>query len=98
MMFVSIGIGTVVAVGLIVVVSILTGGNVSTAGGQPTNSLVGKSVSTFTLGGLNGGTVTAPWATGHPGVLIFFASYCGPCTAEMPVVPKYLRTHNQGAV
>ena len=98
MMFVSIGIGTVVAVALIVVVSILTGGKVSTVGGQPTNALVGKSVSTFTLGGLNGGTVLAPWATGHTGVLIFFASYCGPCKAEMPIVAKYLRTHNQGTV
>jgi cytochrome c biogenesis protein CcmG/thiol:disulfide interchange protein DsbE len=98
MMFVSIGLGTVVAVALIVVVSILTGGKVTTSGGQPTNALVGKSVSAFTLGGLNGGTVTAPWATGHPGVLIFFASYCGPCKAEMPKVANYLRTHDQGAV
>jgi cytochrome c biogenesis protein CcmG/thiol:disulfide interchange protein DsbE len=95
MMFVSIGLGTVVAVALIVVVSILTGGKVTTSGGQPTNALVGKSVSAFTLGGLNGGTVTAPWATGHPGVLIFFASYCGPCKAEMPIVANYLRTHER---
>lgn len=98
MMFVSLGIGTVLAVALIVAVSILTGGKVTTAGGQPTDALVGRSVRTFSLGGLSGGTVKAPWATDHPGVLIFFASYCGPCKAEMPVVAKYLRTHNQGVV
>jgi thiol-disulfide isomerase/thioredoxin len=98
MMFVSIGIGTVVAIVLIVVVSLLTGGKVITTGGQPQNALVGKSVSAFALGGLNGGPVKAPWATGHPGVLIFFASYCGPCKTEMPIVATYLRTHYQGVV
>ena len=95
MMLLPIGIGTVVAVGLIVVVSILTGAPVKSNNGLPTSNLVGESVKGFTLAGLNGGTESAPWASGHPGVLIFFASYCGPCHKEMPKVATYLRTHDE---
>src|ERR1039457_6572215 len=88
MMFVSIGIGTVVAVALIVIVSILTGGPVKGNQGFATSNLVGTTVKSFTLSGLNGGEQRAPWASGHPGVLIFFASYCGPCTRKCPKSPS----------
>lgn len=98
MMFVSLGIGTFVAVALIVVVSILTGGKVTSANNQPVNAMVGKSVKPFTLSGLSGGTVKSPWSSGHAGVLIFFASYCGPCKAEMPKIATYLRTHDEGSI
>jgi thiol-disulfide isomerase/thioredoxin len=88
---VIITIGVVVAIALITVVSILTGGKQTNS---PTNQLVGKHVKSFTLTGLNGGTVTAPWTSGHPSVLIFFASYCGPCKSEMPKIARYVRTTN----
>lgn len=93
MMFVSLGIGTAVAVALIVVVSILTGGR-TTPNNQPASALVGTSVKSFALGGLSGGEQHAPWAHRHPAVLIFFASWCGPCKKEMPEVATYLRTHH----
>ena len=98
MMMVSLGIGTVLAVTLIVVVSILTGGHVTNGTSQPPNQLVGKHVASFSLAGLNGGTIAAPWKSGHPAVLIFFASWCGPCQKEMPEVAAYLRHHNEGSV
>jgi|SRR5665213_1820490 len=98
MMLVSIGTGTVVAIVLIGVVSYFTGGHVSTNGNGPTSELVGKTVSSFTLPGLNGGHVSAPWKSGHDGVLIFFASWCGPCQKEMPEVAAYLRHHNEGSI
>ena len=82
MMFISLGIGTAVAVALIVVVSILTGGTVRYTNTPPTNALVGTSVKGFTLAGLNGGRVSAPWVSGHPGVVIFFASWCGPPSSK----------------
>lgn len=95
MMFISLGIGTVTAVALIVVVSILTGGANKSNNAQPTSALVGTSVKGFTLEGLNGAKVKAPWSSGHAGVLIFFASYCGPCQGEMPKVAAYFRKHNE---
>ncbi|HUY16189.1 MAG TPA: TlpA disulfide reductase family protein [Acidimicrobiales bacterium] len=86
-----ITVSVVVAIVLITVVSILTGGNQTNSS---TNQLVGKHVKSFTLAGLNGGKVAAPWVSGHPSVLIFFASYCGPCKTEMPQIAKYVRTTN----
>jgi thiol-disulfide isomerase/thioredoxin len=98
MMLVSIGIGTAVAIVVIGVVSYFTGGHVSPNGNGPTSELVGKKVNSFTLTGLSGGHVSAPWKSGHDGVLIFFASWCGPCQKEMPEVAKYLHHHNEGTV
>jgi thiol-disulfide isomerase/thioredoxin len=87
------------AVIAIVVVSIFTGGKVTTGNGdEPTSALVGKSVATFSLSGLQRGTIEAPWKSHHAAVLIFFASTCPPCQGEMPKVASYLRHHNEGAI
>lgn len=94
----AISTGSALAGIAIVVVSILTGGHVSTNGDQPTSALVGKSVAPFSLDGLSGGTVAAPWASHYAAVVIFFASWCGPCKSEMPRVASYLRHHNEGSI
>ena len=98
MMWISIGIGTVVAVALIAVVSVLTGGKVTNGDVAPTSALVGKHVKGFTLDGLNGGTLKAPWESGRASVEVFFASYCGPCQGEMPKIAAYIRHHDPNPV
>ncbi len=55
-------------------------------------------MATFSLSGLKSGTIEAPWKSRHAAVLIFFASYCGPCKSEMPKVATYLRHHNEGSI
>jgi peroxiredoxin len=99
MMMVSIGIGVVAAVALITVVSILTGAKVTNG---PSKSapyyLIGKKAFDFSLAGLNGGTVGAPYADHHATVLIFFASWCPPCKGEIPRVTTYLRAHPPAGV
>jgi thiol-disulfide isomerase/thioredoxin len=100
MALVSLGIGAAIAVSLISLLSILTS-NAPAKGptsSNPPTALVGTTVKGFTLSGLRGGSVSAPWTRGHPAVVIFFASWCGPCRGEMPKVAAYLRAHALGPV
>jgi len=96
-MWIAITAGAVVAVVVIAVVSALTGGQV-TSTTTPNSKLVGEHVGYFDLSGLNGGHVAAPWKEHHASVLIFFASWCGPCQGEMPKVAAYVRMHNPSPV
>jgi thiol-disulfide isomerase/thioredoxin len=95
MMFVSLGIGAAIAIALITVVSVLTGGNVTNSTATTKPALDGTKVASFSASGLFGGTQVAPWASGHPSVLVFFASWCGPCRTELPKLAHYVATHNQ---
>jgi peroxiredoxin len=46
--------------------------------------LLGKAAPSFTLVDLNGKKVSLADYKGHPVVLNFWATYCGPCKLEMP--------------
>jgi cytochrome c biogenesis protein CcmG, thiol:disulfide interchange protein DsbE len=92
-MLVSIGAGTTLAIVLIVIVSIVTGGSA-----QPGNPLDGHHLAKFRLTGLSGGHVESPWATGHPAVVVFFASWCAPCKAELPMVASWVSSHDLAPV
>ena len=98
MMFVSIGIGAVLAIALISVVSALTGGKVTSGSTQIPSALQGKTIAHFSESGLYGGTEKAPWEDHHPSVLVFFASWCTVCQPEIPKVATYVSTHNLGGV
>jgi cytochrome c biogenesis protein CcmG/thiol:disulfide interchange protein DsbE len=59
---------------------------------------VGTTAPSFTLGRLGGGgTVGTPadgGGSGHPVVLVFFASWCTPCAAEVPALAAVYRHQN----
>lgn len=97
MMFVSLGLGAIIAIALIAVVSVLTGGKV-TSGETPKAKLDGTRIASFTASGLDGGSQKAPWSSGRPSVLVFFASWCAPCQGEIPKLATYVSTHRVGRV
>jgi cytochrome c biogenesis protein CcmG, thiol:disulfide interchange protein DsbE len=95
---VLIVIGCVLAIALIAVVSVLTGGHVNTKNGQAISPLVGKTIKVYTARGVTSASVESPWANGHPTVIVFFGSWCTICHTEMPKIAAYLRTHSVAPV
>jgi len=96
MMWISIGLGAAMATILIVIVSLLTGGTANAT--FPPESLDGTVLPALHLPGLAVGTVNGPWTTGRPAVVVFYASWCAPCTEELPRVATWEKTHDTGAV
>lgn len=93
MMGVSLGLGAVLAVTLIIVVSLITGNSVGD------NALDGNKIGSVSLPSLTTSvTVHGPWQSGHPTVVVFFASWCGPCVKELPRIAHFEQTHHLGRV
>jgi thiol-disulfide isomerase/thioredoxin len=60
---------------------------------------VGDPVADWSLPLLDGGTVSTASLKGHPFVMTFWASYCGPCRQEMPELSKlYEKYRDQGLI
>lgn len=95
---IRVGVGVAFLVAVIAVVSVLTGGNVTNGKDGTHAALVGHHLETFALTGLDGGHVTAPWASHKASVVVFFASFCPPCQGEMPEIADYIRTHDPSPV
>lgn len=82
-------VGLVVAAGL--------GVGLFTSIGTPTQAVptAGSAAPSFSLAALTGrspvGTPTTGGGNGRPAVLVFFASWCGPCHVEMPALARAYR-------
>jgi cytochrome oxidase Cu insertion factor (SCO1/SenC/PrrC family) len=60
---------------------------------QPSPS-AGGSAPAFTLSGTDGRQVTLASLAGKPAVINFWASYCPPCKAEMPLLQRLVGQHS----
>jgi thiol-disulfide isomerase/thioredoxin len=86
---VFLGLGVLLAAGLGIGLVLSFGSN------GPGAAVVGAPAPSFSLPALDGrGTVGVPadgGGDGRPAVLIFFASWCPPCRAELPALARFYR-------
>jgi hypothetical protein len=97
MMFVSLGIGVVMATVMITLVSVLTpsGKTTTTTSTLPPSSLVGRVVATTALtliGGPRAHHVASFPERGQASVLFFFSSTCTECQVELPRLAKWIQS------
>lgn len=94
MMFVSLGIGTFVAVTMISIVSYFTPHHpaTTTTTTQPQPAIVGRRAPTAELPVLGTPHRFLVPPTNRAAIVVFFASWCGPCAEEMPQVATWYHT------
>jgi cytochrome c biogenesis protein CcmG, thiol:disulfide interchange protein DsbE len=96
--FLVVGIVLAVALGIGLFTGVGTGGSKGSGNGATSGRpTVGDPVPGFSLPRLGGGAaVSVPGdggGHGRPAVLLFFASWCGPCQTEIPALATALRHH-----
>lgn len=65
---------------------------------RPAPSASARTAPSFRLPATNGQAVSLSAYRGRPVLLNFFASWCGPCRAELPIIDQAQRRHRQLAV
>ncbi len=68
--------------------------------GTPGSSLlpIGQAAPNFTLTDAAGHTVSLAQYRGHPVLINFWATYCGPCRTETPLLERTMQAHQQAGL
>ena len=100
----ALGIAAFVALLLLVlgacsVIPLNLGSESSGASGRPTAVKIGELAPEIDLPSLGGDQITLSKLQGHPIIVNFWATWCGPCRQEFPaLVRKYKQYQEQGLV
>jgi thiol-disulfide isomerase/thioredoxin len=81
------------ALAALVIVALTLGGGLGGTTGKSQPPVAASSFSLPALGHAGGQVSLAAYA-GRPAVINFFASYCGPCKRETPMLAKFYRDHH----
>lgn len=75
------------------VLLVLWGALLLSRGGAPTGALIGTQAPAFALADLDGNPVRLADLRGRPVIVNFWASSCGPCVEEFPLLAAALERH-----
>ncbi len=93
-LLIGVGLGVLILFGLGYGDQFLSGVKASAVGGLVDSPIVGSPAPDFQLNTLDGKPVRLSDLHGKPVLINFWATWCGPCTTEMPAIQKIYKQYS----